>query len=111
MVEECSFIKIMEDPPIAAYQLHGAVAYMCSLLVVTIVALLRLLFPGILGTTPYLIFYPVIVVVAAFCGSGPGIVAVVASWLCAALPVESSAGFLNLNRIEVGRLLIFLSVV
>jgi PAS domain S-box-containing protein len=85
-------------------------SYIFALLVVAAAALLRLWMSGPLNSTPFLAFYPALVLAAAFGGCGPGLVAVLTSWLCVALFFDSTPGFIGLsNPAEFGRLLVFLS--
>lgn len=85
-------------------------SYLFALLMVAAAALLRLWMPGSLSSTPFLAFYPALVLAAAFGGFGPGTLAVLFSWLCVTLYFDSTPGFIGLsNPAELSRLLVFFS--
>jgi PAS domain S-box-containing protein len=85
-------------------------SYLFALLTVAAAALLRFWMSGPLGSTPFLAFYPALVLAAAFGGLGPGLLAVLISWLCVTLFFDSTPRFIGLsNPAELGRLLVFLS--
>ncbi len=85
-------------------------SYACALAAVAAASLLRLWLSETLGSTPFLAFYPALVLAAAFGGFGPGLLAVLSSWLCVTLFFDSTPGFIGLsNPSELWRLLVFVS--
>jgi PAS domain S-box-containing protein len=92
------------------HRLRSPASYVLALLVVVVAALLRMWLSGALSSTPFLAFYPALVLAAALGGFGPGLLAVLASWLCVTLFFDSTPGYLGLsNPSELGRLLVFLT--
>ena len=92
------------------HRLRNPVSYFFALLVVAVAALLRTWLPGSLSATPFLAFYPALVLAAAFGGFGPGLFAVLASWLCVTFFFDSTPGYIGLNNpAEFHRLLVFLA--
>ncbi|HTY61146.1 MAG TPA: ATP-binding protein [Acidobacteriota bacterium] len=85
-------------------------SYIFALLAVAVAALLRSWLAGALTQTPFLAFYPALVLAAAFGGFGPGLVATIFSWLCVTWFFDSTPGYIGLsNPAEIVRLLVFLS--
>jgi PAS domain S-box-containing protein len=73
-------------------------------------ALVRWCLPGVLSSTPFLAFYPVLVFAAAFGGFGPGVLAITLSWLCVTYFFDITPGIIGLkNPAELGRLLVFVT--
>lgn len=85
-------------------------SYIFALLVIAAATLLRVWMSGPLSSTPFLAFYPALVLAAALGGFGPGLLAVFISWLIVAMFFDSTPGYIGLNNpAELERLLIFLS--
>lgn len=85
-------------------------SYLFALLVVAAAVFLRTCLSEALGSTPFLAFYPALVLAAAFGGFGPGLLAVLISWLCVTLFFDSTPGYIGLSDpAELGRLLVFLA--
>jgi PAS domain S-box-containing protein len=94
----------------AAHRMPAPWSYIFALLAVAAAALLRTWLSSALGPTPFLSFYPALVIAAAFGGFGPGLLAVLTSWLCVALFFDSTPGYIGLsNPAELERLLVFLA--
>jgi PAS domain S-box-containing protein len=94
----------------STHRLRNPWSYAFAVLVVAAAALLRTWLSGALSSTPFLAFYPALVLAAAFGGFGPGLAAVLVSWLCVTLFFDSTPGYLGLdNSAEIGRLLVFLT--
>jgi light-regulated signal transduction histidine kinase (bacteriophytochrome) len=92
------------------HRLRSPVSYIFALLVVAAAALLRTWLSGALSSTPFLAFYPALVMAAAFGGFGPGLLAVLVSWLCVTLFFDATPGHIGLsNPAEFQRLLVFLA--
>jgi PAS domain S-box-containing protein len=89
-------------------RLPAPLSYFVALLLVGAGALVRWWLPGVLGSTPFLAFYPVLVFSAALGGLGPGIFALALSWLWVTYAFDSTPGILGLSSpAEVGRLIVF----
>jgi PAS domain S-box-containing protein len=94
----------------SAHRLPAPWSYIFALIVVLIAALLRIWLHTGLTRTPFLAFYPALVIAAAIGGFWPGLLAVMASWLCVTLFFDESPGYIGLsNPAELERLLAFLS--
>jgi PAS domain S-box-containing protein len=92
------------------HRLRWPGSYIFALLVVAAAALLRTWLSSALSSTPFLAFYPALVLAAAFGGFGPGLLAVLVSWLCVTLFFDSTPGFIGLsNPAELERLIVFLT--
>lgn len=72
--------------------------YMFALVLVGVGLLLCLSIPEVLSSRPFLAFWPVVVLAAEFGGKGPGILATVASALCANFILYPYYGGLNLHE-------------
>jgi signal transduction histidine kinase len=83
--------------------LHYALA-LCS---VGLAAALTWAFPQVLAGTPFLAFYPAVVVAAMFGGFGPGVVATLSSSLCYALWFDPTPFDLSRNPADWLRIAIF----
>jgi len=89
-------------------RLQSPQSYAFALLVVAIAAILRTMLAGALSPTPFLAFYPALVLAAAFGGLGSGMLATLVSWLCVTLFFDATPGHVGLsNPAELGRLLVF----
>jgi len=85
-------------------------SYIYALLAVAIGAFIRSWLPGVLSPTPFLAFYPAVVVAAALGGLGPGFLATAASWLCVTYFFDTTPEIIGWsNPAELGRLLVFLA--
>ena len=92
------------------HRLRSPASYIFTLLVVAVAALLRTWLSGALSSTPFLAFYPALVMAAAFGGFGSGLLAVLVSWLCVTLFFDATPGYIGLsNPAELQRLLVFLA--
>lgn len=92
------------------HRLRSPASYIFALLTVAAAALMRTWLSGALSSTPFLAFYPALVIAAAFGGFGPGLLAVLASWLCVTLFFDATPGHIGLsNPAELQRLLVFLA--
>ena len=92
------------------HRLRSPASYILALLAVATAALLRTWLSDGLSTTPFLAFYPALVITAAFGGFGPGLLAVLVSWLCVTLFFDATPGIIGLsNPAELERLLVFLT--
>ena len=86
------------------------VGYVLAVLVTALAALLRWSLPQVLEATPYLAFYPAVVVAAAFGGMGPGLLGVVVSALCVELVFDATPGRIEwTDPVAMGQLAIFLA--
>ena len=84
--------------------------YGLALLFVAMAAVLRWALPDVLGPTPFLAFYLAWVGAAAFGGLGPGLLAVVASWLCLDLLFDPTNSLIRLGEpTTIGRLIVLLA--
>jgi len=73
-------------------------------LFVAVAAILRWILPGVLGPTPFLVFYLAWVGAAAFGGLGPGLLATAASWVCVEALFSFTPGQTVFNDpMELGR--------
>jgi PAS domain S-box-containing protein len=72
--------------------------------------LLRWALPDVLAGTPYLAFYPAVVLAAGYAGAGPGLVATLGSLLCVDLVFDTTPGHLDLaDPVAMSRAMIFLA--
>lgn len=92
------------------HRLRSPGAYAFALLVIAAAALLRIWFSAALSSTPFLAFYPALVLAATFGGFGPGLLAIIGSWLCVTLLFDATPGHIGLgNPEELERFLVFLT--
>ena len=91
----------------AATWLGPSWGYALALAATVAAFLLRWGLPGVLAKTPYLAFYPAVVVSAGLGGLGPGIVATVVSAVCVDLFFDQSPGFDLGDPVSASRVLIF----
>jgi len=91
--------------------LWGTVArYTTALVLVAGAAALRSGMPDILADTPFLAFYPAVILAAIFGGLGPGLLAALATTLCMDVLFIPPAGHLHLlSVVDVARQVIFLA--
>jgi PAS domain S-box-containing protein len=91
-------------------RLKAPQSYLSAVLLVLIGALIRTWLPGVLSSTPFLAFYPILVFAAALGGFGPGVLALVLSWFSVTFFFDSTPGIIGLqNPAELGRLLVFIT--
>ncbi len=110
MFAPSNFKELIRHGHPGRYRLHGPASYIFALLAVAAAALLRTWLSGALSSTPFLAFYPALVIAAAFGGFGPGLLAVLVSWLCVTLFFDTTPGYIGLsNPAELQRLLVFLA--
>jgi PAS domain S-box-containing protein len=92
------------------WQIRRPQSYVYALLAVAVASFVRSSLPNVLHETPFLAFYPAVVIAAALGGFGPGLLATAASWFCVAYFFDTTPrviGWTDLS--ELGRLLIFLA--
>ena len=91
--------------------LRGIGRYLAAACLVAAAVLFRWALPSVLAGTPYLAFYPAVVVAAGLCGFGPGLLATLAAGLCVDFVfTPPPAGFSHLaNPVELSRLAIFVA--
>jgi PAS domain S-box-containing protein len=95
--------------PASSTGLRRLAYYGLALLFVAVAAGLRWAMPGVLSSSPFLVFYLAWVGAAAFGGLGPGLLATVASWLCIDLLFDYTIGRIDFATwTSVDRLLVFL---
>jgi PAS domain S-box-containing protein len=84
-------------------------SYVVAILFVALAVLLRRASPGVLRGAPYLAFYPACVFAATFGGLGPGMLAVISSWLCVELLFDATPGQIDIHDpVVLGRFVVFL---
>ena len=83
--------------------------YLVSILFVAAAVLLRVAMPSVLRGAPYLAFYPACVFAATVGGFGPGLLAVISSWLCVELVFDATPGRIDVSDpVVLGRFIVFL---
>ncbi len=88
--------------------MHAGLRYALAAAAVGLGALLRWEMPEVLGSMPYLAFYPAVVASAAFGGAGPGLLATFGSALCVHLFFVAPYGHLDVfEPLELLRIVIF----
>ncbi|MFA5864756.1 MAG: ATP-binding protein [Phycisphaerae bacterium] len=94
----------------APYRLRSSAwRYGLAAVAVALAALLRWSLPVELAGTPYLAFYPAVVVAAAFGGLWPGLLATVGSALCVDMLFDVTPGWIDVtDLVAMGRLVIFI---
>jgi len=85
-------------------------AYSLAVVATLLATLLRWSLPSLLSATPYLVYYPAVVAVAAVGGSGAGVLATIGSLLCVDLLFDPTPGWVDLaDPVVLARSFIFLA--
>jgi PAS domain S-box-containing protein len=105
-----NILKKLLKPKIIGWRFRGPQGYVFALAIVLASSAIRWCLPGVLGPTPFLAFYPAVVIAAALGGFGPGLLATIVSWFSVAYFFDVTPGIIGLSdTAELGRLLVFLA--
>jgi PAS domain S-box-containing protein len=88
----------------------GIASYVLALSLVALAVVVRWVLPTIFEPTPYLIFYPAVVIAAIFCGQGPGIAATIVAAFVVDIVFTEPAWVLTIYQpLQLARSLVFIA--